>query len=180
MDMRGGVETIFAYGSNLFFGTMSGMDIYSIANPSAPIYLSTYTHITGCDPVVVQGNYAYVTLRGGRACGNAPNVLDIIDVTELRNPRILRSVPMKSPYGLGVDGNVLFVCEGSAGFKTFTLSDPANPALASETATHDAYDLILHNNTAMVVGKNGLFQYSYKNSLTNPEVTFLSKIPVGI
>jgi hypothetical protein len=179
VQMRGGVETIFAYGSNLFFGTQTGLDIYSIANPSAPAYMSTYTHITACDPVVVQGNLAYVTLRGGRACGNAPNVLEVIDVTEVNNPRIVNSLGMQGPYGLGVDRNLLFVCEGQFGFKTFALDNPVQPRFLANNPTHDAFDLIAYNNILMVIGKNGLFQYSYKNDVANPDITFLSKIPVN-
>jgi hypothetical protein len=178
IDLRGGVETIFAYGTKLFFGTTTGMDIYDISAPSSPVYISTYSHITSCDPVVVQDNYAYVTLRGGNVCGSATNSLDIIDITNLYNPRMLRNYPMQSPYGLGVDGNMLFVCEGSKGFKTFGLANPTEPQQIAHNPSHDAYDVIAFNNILMVIGKSGLFQYSYKNDVSNPDLKLLSKIPV--
>lgn len=178
IDLRGGVETIFAYGSKLFFGTTTGMDIYDISIPSSPVYLSTYSHIRSCDPVVVQNNYAYVTLRGGNECGSATNSLDIIDITDLQNPRMLRNQPMQSPYGLGLDGNLLFVCEGKNGFKTFGLINPTEPQQIGLNPSHEAYDLIAFNNILMVIGKSGLFQYSYKNDISNPDLKLLSKIPV--
>ncbi len=63
-----GVETVFPYNNHLYLGTQTGMLIYDISNPSAPRYVSTYEHVQACDPVVVQGNYAYVTVRSGTNC----------------------------------------------------------------------------------------------------------------
>ena len=39
--------------------------------------------MTSCDPVVVQGDYAFVTLRGGTECQGFSNQLDIIDISTL-------------------------------------------------------------------------------------------------
>jgi len=46
----------------MYVGTSSGIHILSLSEPSVPILKSTYRHITACDPVVVQGNRAYVAL----------------------------------------------------------------------------------------------------------------------
>ncbi|MEA3317759.1 MAG: hypothetical protein U9R54_07360, partial [Bacteroidota bacterium] len=48
-----GIETIFPHGDNLFIGSQSGMLIYDVSNPITPVKLSQYSHITNCDPVVV-------------------------------------------------------------------------------------------------------------------------------
>ena len=66
-----GVETIFPYENKLFIGTNRGMHIFSATDPANPVQLSTYSHIFACDPVVVQGKYAYVTLRTGNMCKQA-------------------------------------------------------------------------------------------------------------
>ncbi|HET8828856.1 MAG TPA: hypothetical protein VFM79_05925, partial [Pelobium sp.] len=60
-----GIETIFPYQDKLFIGSTTGMHIYDASNPLSPTKLSTYSHVTSCDPVIVEGNYAYVTLRSG-------------------------------------------------------------------------------------------------------------------
>ncbi len=65
----GNVETIFISDEHMYVGTSNGMHILSLEEPSVPILLSTYQHITACDPVVVDGNKAYVTLRSGICAG---------------------------------------------------------------------------------------------------------------
>ncbi|HPF63413.1 hypothetical protein, partial [Lentimicrobium sp.] len=59
------VETIFPYNDHLFLGTTTGMMVYSLSNPGTPSFVSVFEHINSCDPVVIEGNYAYVTLRSG-------------------------------------------------------------------------------------------------------------------
>ena len=68
VNLGWGIETIFPYGENLFIGAQSGMHIYGLENKEEPNYISSYEHVTSCDPVVVQDSYAYVTLRGGSEC----------------------------------------------------------------------------------------------------------------
>ena len=63
------IETIFNYVDHLYLGSSTGMYIYSIEDPTAPQQVSFLRHVQGCDPVVVKDNYAYVTIRGGNACG---------------------------------------------------------------------------------------------------------------
>ena len=108
-----GIETIFPYNDHLFIGANSAMYIYSLNNPAQPQLLSTYQHFTGCDPVVVNGNYAYVTLREGLSCANPVNinVLEVVDVTSYSDPFQVNTVFMNNPRGLGIGGNnKLYVC----------------------------------------------------------------------
>jgi hypothetical protein len=170
-------ETIFPYGENLFIGTQRGMYIYNLANPFQPQYKSFYRHFVSCDPVVVQGKYAYVTLRSGTACGNnATNVLDVVDVTDLANPKVLKSYPMFNPHGLGVDGNLLFVCEGEGGLKVFDNTNPLDLKLIQEIKDVRTYDVIPKDKVLIVTGKDGIFQYSYQNPKS---LKALSSIKVG-
>jgi len=61
-------ETLYPYGDYLFIGTMQGVLIYNSTNAAEPVFLSMYEHVVSCDPVVVNGQYAYVTLRTGTRC----------------------------------------------------------------------------------------------------------------
>lgn len=117
-------ETLFIYGSKLFIGTTTGMLVYDISTPHLPQYLSLFAHARSCDPVVVSGNYAYVTLRGGNSCGGFSNQLDVIDISNIENPTLIKSYSMTEPYGLGIDNSTLFVCDGNAGLKVYDASDP--------------------------------------------------------
>ena len=123
VNLGWGVETIFPYDNNLFIGTQSGMHIYSLEKREKPSWISTYEHITSCDPVVVQGDYAYVTLRGGAECQNFNNQLDIIDISELEQPSLFKTYPMINPHGLGIDDNCLFITEGEYGLKMYDITN---------------------------------------------------------
>lgn len=176
-NMGMGIETIFPYQNHLFIGANDGMYIYNNQSPQNPALLSKYTHIQSCDPVVVQEKYAYVTLRGGIACRNwfSQSSLDIIDVSNPSNPVIVRSQPMLSPYGLGVSGNRLFVCEGDNGFKILDISDPTLAIEKFHLKDLTSYDVIVRNNRLIVTGNKGLYQYQYDDQ---DQVELLSKIPV--
>jgi hypothetical protein len=175
-----GIETIFPYQKNLYIGANDGMYIFDNRQPQAPVLLSKYTHVMSCDPVVVQGTFAYVTLRGGVACRqwNNQSSLDVVDVSNPSNPRLLHSQPLLSPYGLGVDGNRLFVCEGEKGLKVFDISNPALPAPEQFLTGVPAYDVIPYRNTLLVTGSKGLYQYRYDAAEKGTSLELLSKIPV--
>ncbi len=157
-----GIETVFPYGNNLFIGASDAMYIYDITNPAQPQQLSRYTHFVGCDPVVVQGNYAYVTLRttGCRTWVNA-NILDVIDIRNLRSPTVVNTLTMTSPYGLGVRNNALFVCEGTNGLRVFDVTNPTTPVQKSILTGLDTYDVIPLAQSLLVIGQDGLLQYDY-------------------
>ncbi len=179
VDVGWGMETIFPYNDYLFLGATNGMHIYSIEQPGLPSYTSSYSHVNSCDPVVVQGNYAYVTLRDGNNCGGFTNQLDILDISNINSPQLINTVEMQNPHGLGIDGYCLFVCEGDFGLKFFDASNVMeieNNQIRHYKDIH-ALDVIPLNNNLMMIGNDGLHQYSY--NCTGDDLLLLSTIPFG-
>lgn len=177
--MRWGIETIYPYNNNLFVGSQTGMLIYDISNPFAPEYISSFDHWRACDPVVVEGNTAYVTLRSGTACQTTLNQLDVIDISTIKTPKLYKSYPMDNPHGLGIDNGTLFICDGDSGLKIYNASDPM-----AVTSNHiktfkdiNASDVIPVNGVLFMIGSDGFYQYDYSD-LNN--IKLLSKIPVII
>jgi len=172
------IETLFPYGDKLFIGSQTGMFIYSLASPANPTYISRFAHVRSCDPVVVSGNYAYVTLRGGSPCGGFANQLDVIDISNISSPILKKSYAMQEPYGLGVDTNLLFICDGDAGLKAYNINDPM--AIDQNMIAHfsgiNAYDVIPYKNVLMMIGKNDLYQYDYSDPT---QVKLLSSVPIA-
>lgn len=169
------IETIFPYKDKLFIGSQSGMYIYENSDPSNPTYLSEFEHAQNCDPVVVTDKYAYVTLRAGNPCQGTENELDIIDITDLTNPVLIAQYDMVNPYGLGIDGSTLFVCDGSNGLRTFSVNDPLNIEQMQHMKGKYCYDVIPFNDLLMLVALDGLHQYDYSDPST---LQLLSTIPV--
>ncbi|MBO6524198.1 MAG: hypothetical protein JJ971_10265 [Balneolaceae bacterium] len=169
------IETIFPYQNHLFIGSQSAMYIYSIETPSSPAEISVYSHLTACDPVVVQGEYAFVTLREGDICPRGENRLEVIDIGNIGNPQEVASYTMKSPYGLGIDGDHLFVSEGESGLKVMDASDPLDIKMIRSITDIKTFDVIPFNNVLMVTGNSGIVQYDYSD-INN--IVRLSTIPV--
>jgi hypothetical protein len=82
---------------------------------------------------------------------------------------------MTNPHGLGIDGDLLFICDGNAGMKVFNASNPLTVGdnLIQQFSSIQATDVIPHNEVAILIGEDGLFQYSYSNP---SQLTLLSKI----
>ncbi len=168
-----GIETIFPQDHYLFLGTQSGMYIYDVATPAAPQRVAFYQHMISCDPVVVDGRYAYVTLRTGRTCGGGiANVLEVIDLDNLSRPTLVRSYPMTSPGGLGAENNRLYVCDD--GLKMFDTSQaPALTQLQHFTTT--ITDVIPNGDYLLAIGPGGLYQYR----IAGPSLQQVSMLPVS-
>lgn len=179
VDVGWGIETIFPYGDNLFIGSNTGMFIYDNTDPENPTMLSSFAHVTSCDPVVAQGDYAYVTLRSGSFCGGGVDRLDILDITDLTDPVMIETYSMQGPYGLAIDGSTLFVADGVAGLKVYDASDPADIDLIAFETSNETYDIILIPPLAMVIGPDGLDQYDYSEVAATGELELLSHVDVG-
>lgn len=170
-----GIETIFPYEENIYLGSRNAMYIYSIANQETPGLLSVYGHLTSCDPVVVEDNLAYVTLREGDLCPRGVNRLEIIDIEDPTSPFEVATYDMLSPHGLGIDGNYLFISEGDRGIKILDVTDPLDAIELRHITDIKTFDVIPYNNVLMITGSSGIVQYDYSNI---NEITHLSTIPV--
>lgn len=172
-----GVETIFPYEQKLFIGTNTGMHIFNATDPANPVKLSTYRHVFACDPVVVQGKYAYVTLRAGTNCRQAVNQLEVLDIEDPTNPKQVSVFPMQNPHGLSVSGNNLFLCEGDFGLKSFNITD--KNAIGKNLLQHlkniKSFDVIAGPKSLIVTGEDGVYQFNYDNAAALKQ---LSKIKI--
>jgi hypothetical protein len=177
MALSWDIETIFPHASNLFIGSRSGMYILDVSSPESPVQISNYEHVRSCDPVVVDDQYAYVTLRSGTACQGFTNQLEVIDISNLKSPQLLKTYPMTNPHGLGIDNKTLFICDGDDGLKAYDASDVTK--IDQNQLAHykdlNAVDVIPFENTLMMIGEDGIFQYDYSNP---KDIKLLSKIEI--
>ncbi len=175
------IETIFPAGKFLFIGSESGMYVYSNEDPAAPSLISGFAHARACDPVYVEGTLAYITLRDGNTCEGYSNQLDVVDVSDIFNPKLLHSFPMGNPHGLAVKGPDLFLCDGKYGFKRFDASEVRDGELPLLTEKDiNAFDVIALSpefSLVLVIGADGFYQYSYAEG---DELNLVSYLPVKI
>lgn len=171
-----GIETIYPFQNKLFIGSRTGMFIYDLSNPANPTAQGQFTHANSCDPAIADGQYAYVTLRGGTACNSFTNELNIIDISNLSSPVLKARHTLTNPHGLAKDGNVLLICDGKEGLRIYDASSPLSLNAVKQISGIETYDVIARNKKAIVVAKDGLYQYDYTNA-ANPSL--LSKISVN-
>ena len=167
------IETIFPFQQKLFIGSNSGMFIYDISNPNQPVKQSQFSHVQSCDPVIADDKYAYVTLRSGTVCQGFTNQLEVLDIANIQNPQLLKVYQMTNPHGLSKDEDYLFICDGAAGLKVYDAKDVNNLKLLKTIGNMETYDVIAWNSVALVVAKDGLYQFDYSN-ISN--IRLLSKI----
>jgi len=155
------IETMFQAEGYLYLGSTNGMYIYNLVNPSSPEFVSDFTHWEGCDPVVVDGDYAYLTLRGGNLCGQLESVLEVIDISDKTNPTLAARYNLENPYGLGIKNDMLYVCDGTAGLKLFERETSEDLRLVNSLKDIQAKDVIPLEKSLIMIGEKTLYQYEY-------------------
>lgn len=158
------IETIFNRGDHLFLGSMSGMYIYDISNPGLPTFISEFQHGTACDPVVVDDNYAYITLRAGNSCGAFDSSLQIVDISNISVPILKESYDMDEPYGLGIQDEKLFICDGTSGLKVYDKTNVGNLRMLNHFKDIQTFDVIPLKNHLLMIGDEVLHQYTYHDN----------------
>ena len=158
------IETMFQAEGYLYLGSTNGMYIYNLVNPSSPEFVSDFKHWEGCDPVVVDGDYAYLTLRGGNLCGQLESVLEVIDISDKTNPTLAARYNLENPYGLGIKNNMLYVCDGTAGLKLFERETSEDLRLVNSLKDIQAKDVIPLEKSLIMIGEKTLYQYDYMDN----------------
>jgi hypothetical protein len=176
ISVEWGLETTFLTEEALFVGARTGMHIFALDASHTPSFASTFTHMTSCDPVVVEGDLAFVTLSSGNSCFNGDDELNIIDISDLENPTELATYEMQNPQGLSVNDSLLHICEGDYGFKTFDIASilagnemPDSLSLLSHLENFHAYDVIANSEEVSIIGNDGLYRYDFSDP-ENPEL----------
>ena len=165
-------ETIHPVGNNIFLGTSSGMMILSLEVPEEPMFLSFAGHFRARDPVVVSNGKAYVTLRSSETdrFSSGINELQIFDVRNLQMPMALSVFPMTSPWGLGVQENRAYICDGSSGLRVLSVRDPQAVAEIGAVNTDICFDVITTPTHVITTGLAGINQYKILADTDTPEL----------
>lgn len=169
------IETLFSYKDYLYIGSRNGMFIYSISSPEFPGELASVSHFTACDPVIANDTNAFVTLHTNFNCGNNINVLEIYDIKNITQPKLISSRNLASPKGLGLYNNYLIVCDDE--IKVFDISDPENTVLVN-SIDEAAFDVIIQGDVLIAIGDQGVYQYKIEHDFDKLKFDHLSTIQI--
>jgi hypothetical protein len=88
------------------------------------------------------------------------NRLDIVDLSTITNPSLSSSIPLNSPFGLAVNGNLLVVCDRN----DLVLVNTGTLKVEKIHCQYAPYDVMLKNNLALVVAEHAIYLYRYQAS----------------
>jgi len=156
------IETVFPFDSLVLVGGANSMYICKRESSGVLTLISQYEHIRyACDPVVATGDYAYITLSSG--CGNESNQLDIVNIKDPFNPQVIRSYAMDGPKGLGVDNELLFICDFPTGLTISDRSDPVELQFMMTCSHLNPVDVIPYQGLLFVMTETAIHQFDYSD-----------------
>ena len=151
----------------------AGVLIFDRTDPWNPKQLSAIEHTVACDPVVVEGSTAFVTLRQGYFCGAGVDELMCVNIADPSQPVVIGEKPIKTPWGLAVQNSQLFVSHGDSGYSLFDVSKPDAPEVKANWPTLPTRDFIWSGNTLFVMSQDNVYIYD----VTDPSSpVFLSQV----
>lgn len=157
------IETLYPTDQFLFVGGTQGMFIFDRVDPAAPKLIGQVQHFRACDPVVVSGSVAYVTLRGGNACGETNDVLLSVSIADPSHPRIVAQKALATPYGLAVRDPFLYVSTGASGYALLDVTRPTEPSQIAAWTGWATKDFLWSNDVLFVLGFDDLRIYDVSN-----------------
>ncbi len=161
-----GLETITIYGEYVYIGAHDRIYMVGINDPSQPLEYDEMQHDISCDPVVVQGNYAYSTQNSFEVgCGHATSqsILAVYNVSNPQQTNLLKSITMTSPYGLAVEGKNLYVCDSEEGVIVYNISNPESPQALSTIPVANSRDIILNFPYMIISTQTSFEMYNYQD-----------------
>jgi hypothetical protein len=165
LKLVNGTETIYAHNHRLYLGSATEMTIYKVDNPANPVRVSSLSHTESCDPVLPHGNVAYYTLRAveNEGCNEmGENTLNVVNIRNDSSPTVLETFQLKSPYGMTIANDYLFVGEGENGLTVFDATNPKKIEFKKEFTTFVAFDVMVNPfnpNIIIVTNRTGVQQY---------------------
>lgn len=159
LELGWSIETIYPTPEYLFVGGTRGMYVCDRTNPAKPKLIGQLEHFRACDPVVVSGEMAYVTLRGGNGCGETRDVLLAVDISDPTHPSVASEKTLATPYGLAVREPYLYVSTGATGYSLLDVGIPAEPSALAAWSDWPTKDFLWSSNLLFVLGFDDLRIY---------------------
>jgi len=170
-----GIETLFQHDDYLFIGSQTGMFIFDARDIKVPVKVSEFRHARSCDPVFVEGNRAYITLRSGGRCGPTDNALHIVDIKDVLNPVLITSYLMTNPAGLSVANGIAYICDNRF-IRIVDVRDEGSVHELSSIELGNSYDVIYNDGLLFIVAPNGVFIYNVSDPVHPARVAVVSSI----
>lgn len=165
LQIFGQLETIFPYADKILIGSSDAVYFLEFDDDGLLSILSTYGHLTACDPVVASNGIAFSTLKVSDCRAGTDDFLEAIDISDISNPQVLRVYDTQAPFGLAIKGSFLFVCE-KGGLTMYSFSPEGNLVEMDFMTIEGAVPLdIIVNNTYLIVRTDqGIYNVQFSDT----------------
>ncbi len=169
------IESLTSFGDVLFIGSGISLISFKINTAGVPVQDNVVPQMTFspdqtvCDLMAVDNNLAFVALINHNApnqiCTRSmnDNTIQVYNIATLSNPTLLSSLVLTDVKDVAVDGVLLFVSDGTNGFKIYNLSDPSNLVELYSFDDFNTQDVVINDGMLIVAGSTELRQYDYSD-----------------
>lgn len=155
-------ETIYALdATTLIVGALDGAHFYDLSDPTDPNKITVSYKAKGCDPIVANQNYAFVSISSKRdLCTHSLNEIRVLDISNLQQIQQVNKRKLTNPRGLGLRNDQLFVAD--SGLKVYDVSFPSSRMVLEQRFPNvQATDVIPLDSNLLVIGKASFVNYKY-------------------
>jgi hypothetical protein len=162
-------HTVAVHDGLAYIGTTgSGLQIYDIADPSAAVFVGSFTAYNNIEDIAFVGKMALLAVGSGDLV-----VVDVSDPTASMLNFVLSIGG--STHAVAVDGFDVFIAAGSAGLAVFNITAGSTDYY---TATAAVQDVVIDGDEAYLALANGQVEAL---NITNPQAPVLMKaVSVGV
>ena len=164
-------DTTFIVGPEIYTVNYAGVTFDTIGSTISPRSESLSANATH---LAFAPGYIYFIRNTRNSSGSNPfcsrsnDTVTELDVDSFSDTSyagsLLSKFPLTDPDDIAIKDSILFVLDGSAGLKSFSLSDPAHPSPIATAANIQGYHMqITDQSTLLITSMNGIEQYDISN-----------------
>jgi len=151
-------KALSAMGSTI----IAGETLYNASTYGSKLQGTSVNYYSACDPIIFKNSFAFTISRSNSECYGYDE-LRVIDISDPTSPNSVFNLNIETPYGLAIDGDVLFTISGMNGFKVFNIQDPTNPSLIKDYPDIEGTYVSAERGIVIVRNNNSLQQYDYSD-----------------
>ncbi|MGL1901516.1 MAG: hypothetical protein OCC49_05240 [Fibrobacterales bacterium] len=165
------ITSIYISNEMLFLAGYEVIQLVDLTNPSNPGVGDPLRGITHCDELIVVEDFLYASSVRNKECYSRNNGLTIVNISDKSEPVIEEVYSMDGPTDIEIVDGFLYVCDGRAGFKIYTVEGAELDLVAQIDSivveTVSVIDLV-----ATLIGEDGIYIYDVSDAKNPVEVSF--------
>ena len=168
------IETIASAYPNIFIAYDRSMSVYNIESSQDLVHVSDFDYEISCNTITVERNHAFIALRNSGSCPGSKNELKVVDITNPKQPTLIKNYRLTAPFGLASNNNRLYICDKDE-LKIFDSTDVKKMSLINSTSVPECADIIYDDSTLIVTAQEGVSQFKILDDDTLEKISVIPR-----